>query len=1328
MKKVISMLLSLIMSFGVFMIIPVTTIEALDGISYIDANGKLQTADSVTEMTSNSTALTAGWYAVTSDTEISSRITCTGNVHLILSDDYTLTAPKGITVNQYEGTLTVYGQIHSTGALTINNIHTTEIESAYAAIGGVWTGNGAITINGGVITVVSDACHAAAIGGGNGSKGVVTINGGTIFADMNSGNHAHAAAIGGGNKGEGKVTVNGGTIHATVNPGGFSYGAAIGGGQDSKGEITVADGNITATISSSSFSAAIGGGSQGIGNVTINGGTISASIESENHLSYGAAIGGGGTAGGTILIGTGIVSANSDGYGAGIGAGKNGSADITLGWTKTDDSYSANSYSDSVTLLKAFTDGTDIYSAGSAAPADISGKTLTPVYHTHTLTYHPANAPTVYTAGNSEYWSCELCGRYFSDENGMNQINQDSWIIPALPAAASIGDTLYETFPEAVTAANGEKITLLADISEAYTLYESQTLRIIKGSCSLTVNVPSDNFRLNTVTEGNVTVYTLTPYCAMVGSMKYENFTDAVSAAGGIKEIVLLHDMDDTYSMDSHNYEMLRVIANGHTADISGYAKAKDDGSVTYYYEHEESSKYSGSNFSIVSGTIVVAAGAAATIYVDGPAEEGTGVILGSEASVLIDAEEIDVQPEDANSECIEKTETENGTKYKNLKFAWVRIDTGITIMDAASDILPDCVNDIWDTYNQNTSSIVSILPPVLDILSYTDIKIAFPYPKGWFFPPIPYLPNEMNPGNRFVAFFEDASASSYGTPFIGKIVEDELEIGALWLPQEAAIVSSDGSLTYYDLFTEAASASNGRIIKILKAPLVSYELKRTGSDPAVYETLKVNLGHYAGNCVCAPEDLPQGYHLRSWTYKDSDNEVITCYTVDRMNTVTFVPDNGAENFVQTVYTGGFCSMPENPSRTGFIFDGWYKDVQQTQQYDFASAVYSDFSLYAKWTEMPKYPITVVSSVNGNISVNKEATFEGDTVIVTVEPANGYVLQSLTLIPQQGVTKPITAVDNVYSFVMSAQPVTVKAEFVRKYFVSHSMSLNGDIDINFYLDLTDEEAQSATVDFTWTVEGNTKHHSVVVKDVEKNLCGYKASCPIAAAEMTYDITATLTIEGQPIKTDTYSAVQYADVILTSETFRTKYIAENGEDKYYQLVALVKVMLDYGAKAQKQFHRDEEHPANAKLTDKDKTSPYYYEPSAVDAATIDTGASMMSAGLPDGLTYNGSTIVYLSQTSIRHYYQGNFDNITVTFEGKDVNPVQKGNEFYFELKNIAAADLDKLCTLNINGVDYQYSVLDYVKGCLLSDKTSENMKALAAATYRYNQAANDYFGR
>ena len=169
------------------------------------------------------------------------------------------------------------------------------------------------------------------------------------------------------------------------------------------------------------------------------------------------------------------------------------------------------------------------------------------------------------------------------------------------------------------------------------------------------------------------------------------------------------------------------------------------------------------------------------------------------------------------------------------------------------------------------------------------------------------------------------------------------------------------------------------------------------------------------------------------------------------------------------------------------------------------------------------------------------------------------------------------------------------------------------------------------------------------------------------------------------------------------------------------------MLDYGAKAQTQFYRDENNLANKKLVTDDQTSPYYYVPSAVDANAINTGASNMTAGLPDGLTYKGSTIVYLTQTSIRHYYQGDLGSLTVTFDGNEVDPVQKGDEFYFELKNISASNLDSLYTLKIGNTEYKYSVLDYVKTCLLSDKTSDDMKALAEATYRYNQAANTYFG-
>ena len=67
-----------------------------------------------------------------------------------------------------------------------------------------------------------------------------------------------------------------------------------------------------------------------------------------------------------------------------------------------------------------------------------------------------------------------------------------------------------------------------------------------------------------------------------------------------------------------------------------------------------------------------------------------------------------------------------------------------------------------------------------------------------------------------------------------------------------------------------------------------------------------------------------------------------------------------------------------------------------------------------------------------------------------------------------------------------------------------------------------------------------------------------------------DITATLTIGNEQVASDTYSARQYANIILKDEDFRTRYIGQASEDKYNQLVTLVKTMLDYGSKAQIRF--------------------------------------------------------------------------------------------------------------------------------------------------------------
>lgn len=50
----------------------------------------------------------------------------------------------------------------------------------------------------------------------------------------------------------------------------------------------------------------------------------------------------------------------------------------------------------------------------------------------HNMTEHAAVAATFTNAGNSAYWSCDRCGRFFSDAEGTAEIAENSWIIPAI--------------------------------------------------------------------------------------------------------------------------------------------------------------------------------------------------------------------------------------------------------------------------------------------------------------------------------------------------------------------------------------------------------------------------------------------------------------------------------------------------------------------------------------------------------------------------------------------------------------------------------------------------------------------------------------------------------------------------------------------------------------------------------------------------------------------------------------------------------------------------------------------------------------------------------
>ena len=228
---------------------------AENGVSYLDKNGSKQTADNVTVVDGSMTAWSDGWYVVNSPVTIDSRVSVSGEVHLILADNASLTANNGINVEE-GNSFSVYAQSvgENMGTLTA----TGQDDASIAGIGSeVGASCGTITINGGNVTATGGGSAAGIGGGWKGSSGTITIHGGNVKA--NGGDEA--AGIGGGyGASGGTITINGGTVKAT----GGGLAAGIGGGNGgSGGTVTIHGGNVTA--SGGEDAAGIGGGWKGSG-------------------------------------------------------------------------------------------------------------------------------------------------------------------------------------------------------------------------------------------------------------------------------------------------------------------------------------------------------------------------------------------------------------------------------------------------------------------------------------------------------------------------------------------------------------------------------------------------------------------------------------------------------------------------------------------------------------------------------------------------------------------------------------------------------------------------------------------------------------------------------------------------------------------------------------------------------------------------------------------------------------------------------------------------------------------------------------------------------
>ncbi len=122
----------------------------------------------------------------------------------------------------------------------------------------------------------------------------------------------------------------------------------------------------------------------------------------------------------------------------------------------------------------------------------------------------------------------------------------------------------------------------------------------------------------------------------------------------------------------------------------------------------------------------------------------------------------------------------------------------------------------------------------------------------------------------------------------------------------------------------------------------------------------------------------------------DFDKETITsdiilyAFWMEEIETVTVTFDSAEGSAVepQTVAKGYMASKPENPTRAGYEFDGWYNG---DNVFDFDTKITGDLTLTAHWTAVPADTFTVTFDSDGGTAVASQKVKKGEKA---TKPAN----------------------------------------------------------------------------------------------------------------------------------------------------------------------------------------------------------------------------------------------------------------------------------------------------------------------------------------------------
>ena len=292
---------------------------------------------------------------------------------------------------------------------------------------------------------------------------------------------------------------------------------------------------------------------------------------------------------------------------------------------------------------------------------------------------------------------------------------------------------------------------------------------------------------------------------------------------------------------------------------------------------------------------------------------------------------------------------------------------------------------------------------------------------------------------------------------------------------------------------------------------------------------------------------------------------------------------------------------------------------------------------------------------------------------------------------------------------------------------SNTLAISGDITLVTYFTPNDlDGADYVTVSFP-KQNGGTNTIKTTVEELNASKADnngrWAVKAPLAAAQLTDTVTITwYKANGEKLGYYKRNAKAfYIDKVL---------VAATSDDRYKDLVAPLKSLLNYGAMAQTEFGHNTGNLANADL---------YADSNPVDGMTANHlyDATKLAKEEPDSIKFKKIGAYFQSSIRLSVYFSAPEGATVKISDGGEFKPVRVNKDentgyYYVNINNIASFNFDKVFTVEVtaNGetatancsvLGYALQVVDDYKG-----NVNNAQKDTAKALYQFYEQSKAYY--